>query len=57
MNKKDELAERYFGVIQRMVDKSNYHLFTCEFCGREMTEENFDFCDICPDCRDEEGWI
>ena len=57
MNERDELAERYFGQIQRMVHKSNYHLFTCEFCGREMTEENFDFCDICPDCRDEEGWI
>jgi len=25
----------------------------CEFCGKEMTEEEHDFCDICPDCRDE----
>ena len=25
----------------------------CEFCGKEMTEEEHNFCDICPDCRDE----
>ncbi len=25
----------------------------CEFCGEEMTEEEHNFCDICPDCRDE----
>ncbi len=25
----------------------------CEFCGKEMTQEEHDFCDICPDCRDE----
>ena len=25
----------------------------CEFCDRVMTEEEHDFCDICPDCRDE----
>ena len=24
----------------------------CEMCGGNMTEEDFDFCDICPDCRD-----
>jgi len=24
----------------------------CEFCGDVMTEEEYDFCDICPDCRD-----
>ena len=29
--------------------------FKCEFCGKEMTEEEYDFCDICPDCRDEHG--
>lgn len=28
----------------------------CEMCGAEMTEEQYDFCDICPDCRDEEEW-
>tara|TARA_R110000782_G_scaffold8381_2_gene27421 strand:+ start:274 stop:408 length:135 start_codon:yes stop_codon:yes gene_type:complete len=26
---------------------------TCEFCAKTMTEEEHDFCDICPDCRDE----
>ena len=25
----------------------------CEFCGEEMTKEEYNFCDICPDCRDE----
>ena len=25
----------------------------CEFCGNDMTEEEYNFCDICPDCRDE----
>ena len=24
----------------------------CEFCGQDMTEREYDFCDICPDCRD-----
>jgi len=27
----------------------------CEFCGNDMTEEEYNFCDICPDCRDE--WL
>ena len=26
----------------------------CEFCERDMSEEEYDFCDICPNCRDEE---
>lgn len=25
----------------------------CEMCGKTMTQEEHDFCDICPDCRDE----
>jgi uncharacterized CHY-type Zn-finger protein len=24
----------------------------CEFCGKDMTEKEYNFCDICPDCRD-----
>ena len=24
----------------------------CEFCGKFMKEEEYNFCDICPDCRD-----
>ncbi len=27
--------------------------YNCEFCDKEMTEEEYNFCDICPDCRDE----
>ncbi len=25
----------------------------CEFCGKFMTEKEYNFCDICPNCRDE----
>ena len=28
----------------------------CEMCGEVMTKCDFDYCDICPDCRDEEQW-
>jgi len=28
----------------------------CEICGQGMTQDEYDFCDICPDCRDEEQW-
>jgi len=26
----------------------------CEICGQGMTQDEYLFCDICPDCRDEE---
>ena len=26
----------------------------CEMCGKGMTQDEHDFCDICPDCRDED---
>ena len=33
----------------------NYHKFlSCEFCGKAMTEEDHDFCDICGECRENE---
>ena len=25
----------------------------CEFCDKEMTEEDHNFCDICGECREE----
>ena len=28
----------------------------CEICGQKVSQEEYDFCDICPDCRDEEQW-
>ena len=31
--------------------------YKCEFCKAEMTEEEYNFCDICPDCRDKFGGI
>ena len=27
-------------------------LYMCEFCAKDMTEEEHNFCDICPECRD-----
>ena len=24
----------------------------CEMCGQDMLQEEYDFCDICPDCRE-----
>ena len=29
----------------------------CEFCGKFMTEKEYNFCDICPDCRDKFGGL
>ena len=29
----------------------------CQFCHADMTEEEYNFCDICPDCRDKFGGI
>ena len=29
---------------------------TCEFCEQEISQEEYDFCDICPECRDKEEW-
>jgi len=26
----------------------------CEMCGEVMTKCDYDYCDICPDCRDGE---
>ena len=26
----------------------------CEMCGQVMSQEEHNFCDICPNCRDEE---
>ena len=28
---------------------------TCEFCEKDISQEEYDFCDICPECRDENG--
>ena len=29
----------------------------CEMCNQEVSQEEYDFCEICPDCRDEEVWL
>ena len=28
----------------------------CEFCGEAMNIIDYDFCDICPDCLDNNGY-
>jgi uncharacterized CHY-type Zn-finger protein len=28
----------------------------CQICHAGMSIEEFEFCDICPHCRDEEQW-
>ena len=28
----------------------------CQMCHASMSESEYAFCDICPDCRDEEKW-
>jgi rRNA maturation endonuclease Nob1 len=31
--------------------------YNCEFCEKQMTEEDYSFCDICGDCLEEqESW-
>ena len=32
----------------------NTGFYKCEICGKDMTKEDHEFCDICPDCLDEE---
>ena len=37
-------------------EHADFHEAWCEMCSEGMTEEEYDFCDICADCRDgEEG--
>jgi len=46
MNEKDELAERYFGIIQKMVRNK------CKFCGStELVYHQYVICDsACQEC-------
>mgnify|MGYP003136507832 FL=1 len=30
--------------------------YKCEFCGKIMTQEDHDFCDICDECREDEWY-
>jgi Zn finger protein HypA/HybF involved in hydrogenase expression len=33
--------------------KTGEMTFTCEICTEEMSEEDHDYCDICPKCLEE----
>jgi len=46
MNKKDELADRYFAIIEKMIDKKD-----CDHCGVELTLG--DHPDCCSNCWEE----
>lgn len=28
----------------------------CEFCGQAMKEDDYNYCDICPDCLEESNY-
>ena len=45
MNERDELAERYFGIIQKMVKNK------CDMCNKLLTTSGHDSC--CSDCWEE----
>jgi rRNA maturation endonuclease Nob1 len=40
-----------------MVKKDNEDPYQCLICSQSMDKVDFDFCDICGDCLDEEGYI
>ena len=46
MNRKDELADRYFAIIEKMIDKTD-----CDHCGTELTVGDHPSC--CSDCWEE----
>ena len=33
---------------------TNTGFYKCEMCGNDITKEDYEFCDICQDCLDEE---
>ena len=35
-----------------LMEEEEYH---CEICDQEMESAEYYFCDICPDCRDEQN--
>jgi len=46
MNRKDELADRYFAIIEKMIDNPD-----CDHCGVELTLGDHPSC--CSDCWEE----
>ena len=46
MNRKDELADRYFAIIEKMIDKPD-----CDHCGTELTIGDHPSC--CSNCWEE----
>ena len=46
MNRRDELADRYFAIIEKMIDKTD-----CNHCGVKLTVGDHPSC--CSDCWEE----
>ena len=46
----------YQSVVEFINLKTNNEEFNCEFCDKEMKEEDHNFCDICDECREEEDY-
>lgn len=43
----------YQSVVEFINLKTNNEELNCEFCDKEMKEEDHNFCDICDECRQE----
>jgi rRNA maturation endonuclease Nob1 len=54
VRKQTAIDTHYLNVLEIMNKKFEWlnEETKCEFCNRQMTEEEHDFCDICGECRD-----
>ena len=48
MNRKDELADRYFAIIEKMIDNNPMFIADCDHCGIGLTIRDHPSC--CSDC-------
>jgi len=51
MNKKDELADRYFATIEKMIDDNPLFVADCDHCGIGLTVGDHPSC--CSACWEE----
>tara|TARA_R100000750_G_C2280658_1_gene71074 strand:+ start:129 stop:332 length:204 start_codon:yes stop_codon:yes gene_type:complete len=54
----EDLIAWHYEECPKLKEKYHRFKFSCEWCHKEMTEEDHHFCDICGDCREEneEDW-
>ena len=53
MNEKPKKLTNNIYFIEEENHYKNNGELCCQWCHKEMTEEDHHFCDICDDCRDE----